>query len=1191
MVRIVAIACSLFWASLAFGQLGLDQEKEPMDPVVMALSPHKKQIVVEAPSLVCDTVVCDEPSRRAVLAGLVGIEGGAPLNLQSVNEALKRLKKTGYFEAVTPQIIPVDGGISLVFVCTGQVIITDIEVEYTGTGSLFPKLFASEIRKRLPYRKGGRFPAATPDGYISESARRELSEYVRQLVELYSRRGYEGTKMEVLPEYYGPGFKKVRVKVRVTEGQLPEIGQVLIKGNSAFDYWRILSGLSTGEHVDLFRDWLGSFGIARYDRRKLKKELAKVEQEYREDGYVRARVRLDPSLVRENGQVYPRVRIFEGPYVETIFRDNHRLDDDALRAVLTFKESGAFDDTEIEASRQAIIAAYQAIAHHRVKVTVSRPHGSQSIRDPKRRGRFHQVIFEIEEGPRVYIRHVEIVGNKLIKTQDLLERMGSKGVAEKGVIWGLSTSAGVVQPAKIINDLLAIRGLYADRGMTKMKFKCRDANMPNDLGEEAQAALSALDGVKQEHVEKLKESEYRSLEHIAYTDAKDLAKILEIEIADAEILRAGAEDLIWSKRSKYPARDHCYEIVKDEDPRLVILKIRLVEGSQTLVDKLMFTDKFLDRLDQDTRDQANTLFQDLGFKNDRNQWVPTGFNPQKTDAVKGFVLSCLLRDGYLSPSVTIQCPLPGDTETKCTDERLGGKRFPKIVFAIDRGRQTRAQGVLLRGLLRTNPEVLENELLFRRGDALGSDEIFNSQASIRSLGIFETVNLELIDQGDLDGEEESNGATVVVTVEESSAISLDLGGGFRLEQDESSENTVIIDTALDLKDKNFWGNALVVGVKAEYANAPTYFFSDDEYDQATTRITLPYIVDSRLFGSRVAWDMSLKLDQGLTGQRDDFIRNWGVETNFSYDFFNLSRPAEWGRGLFARFGMEYGYQKSRPVRSEDSPQAPYGEYKHSLTLSTPVTWERRDNPIHPTRGFWLELRPELVFVRPEFFSTDESARQLPKKVSVSGQWVISFFDKRLVMVPFLRLGAAFIDDEDDEPKPDFFFKAGGDGVTHPIRGYDDASVEACNGQDAATGICRAVYPVGVTADDRVVDPETIGGRALLLGSFEARVPLDPGTGFWLAGYLDFGAVGEDWGAISDALGELFVSESPEDEDASVDQDKSLVGGTEIRASVGAGIRWLIGGIIPLRLDAAYPLSATVFSDQTWRFHFNIGYPL
>jgi outer membrane translocation and assembly module TamA len=43
--------------------------------------------------------------------------------------------------------------------------------------------------------------------------------------------------------------------------------------------------------------------------------------------------------------------------------------------------------------------------------------------------------------------------------------------------------------------------------------------------------------------------------------------------------------------------------------------------------------------------------------------------------------------------------------------------------------------------------------------------------------------------------------------------------------------------------------------------------------------------------------------------------------------------------------------------------------------------------------------------------------------------------------------------------------------------------------------------------------------------------------------------------------------------------------------VGGGLRWLVTGQIPLRLDIAWPLRKTVFGAQEARIHFNIFYTL
>ena len=80
--------------------------------------------------------------------------------------------------------------------------------------------------------------------------------------------------------------------------------------------------------------------------------------------------------------------------------------------------------------------------------------------------------------------------------------------------------------------------------LTGWKIDIHSESKILELEEEARAALCALDGVKDDHVDTLWRLGYRSLEHIANTEEEELANIPGITMADAEILRAGAEDLM-----------------------------------------------------------------------------------------------------------------------------------------------------------------------------------------------------------------------------------------------------------------------------------------------------------------------------------------------------------------------------------------------------------------------------------------------------------------------------------------------------------------------------------------------------------------------------------------------------------------------------------------------------------------------
>ena len=87
---------------------------------------------------------------------------------------------------------------------------------------------------------------------------------------------------------------------------------------------------------------------------------------------------------------------------------------------------------------------------------------------------------------------------------------------------------------------------------------------------------------------------------------------------------------------------------------------------------------------------------------------------------------------------------------------------------------------------------------------------------------------------------------------------------------------------------------------------------------------------------------------------------------------------------------------------------------------------------------------------------------------------------------------------------------------------------------------------------------------MLLGGLELRFPTFLLDDFWFTAFSDFGAVAPTWSAMT---------------------------ADRVKTSVGGGLRWLLSGQIPLRLDLAYPLNPTPFGEQHVRWHVNIFYTL
>ena len=98
-----------------------------------------------------------------------------------------------------------------------------------------------------------------------------------------------------------------------------------------------------------------------------------------------------------------------------------------------------------------------------------------------------------------------------------------------------------------------------------------------------------------------------------------------------------------------------------------------------------------------------------------------------------------------------------------------------------------------------------------------------------------------------------------------------------------------------------------------------------------------------------------------------------------------------------------------------------------------------------------------------------------------------FFKRQLLVVPNIKLGAAWTDRDENDLKANFLFKAGGDGVTIPVRGYAMHPLTlAVAVRPSSAARCLAVFPDGVQPDDPLAEASTVGGNAMVAGGLELR---------------------------------------------------------------------------------------------------------
>ncbi len=1111
LLLLYSISCVIFIPMFARAEAGQTEAG-----IIQKFEPHRGQTIGGIPIL-CDSAMCSDLTTLNLLLKVARLSDkkGQPLEPEAIAKAWSRLSRTGYFRSldVEPQVH--GNRVFVQFTGEAHVIITDLKIEYaTWASKIYPKQFESEVKKRLILRKGGEFPPQQPDGSFDPADRELLMKQKLQIMRLYEQQGFIGTQIDILPEYYGHNKKQVKVTILIHEGTQPHLGEALVEGNEALPYWKVVSPLSTNERVDFIPDFFDIFGVGSYERRQLKEEISEIEDIYHDEGYYGARVRLDrmegaqEGVIELGDTVRPLIRINEGPKIDIIFEGNESLSEEDLLEVITFRKSGNFDEAEVSDSVAAIIELYQTTARYRTTVE-----SQVDYLDNKH----VRVTFTIHESDTMYVRRVEIYGPKQVSVEQVADVMETKGVAEHRSL-GPMVSAGVIQDARLINDLVAIRDLYKGLGFSGVRFRCS----PADLSPDEWAALRAP------------------------TESNDSWARLERTKPN----RLDRPFDIWSAD---PVNNRCFMLFPDdEDPNLMILRIELDEGLQTTTDGFEVK-KIIKSMDERFQDEAYSILQGQGITDEFRQYqkdIP--LTEEKIDAVRSFILRHYQRQGYLQAQVTPVCSLEDGTVLDCTASALYGLHLPEVKFDITPGPQTFVDGILVRGNLRTKHHIIERELQLKDQHPLGSDELFLSQANLRSLGIFESVSIETI------GTEETDVATknaaLLVTLEEGRYQQLDAYLGLQLDSNVSSDLPLQYLVGATIRDRNFLGRAVELGLGANHANrwdTPQDVGGDDAIFEIG-----PFFKDPRFLATRLDLSMEATYSRSMTPEHDRYAEVYSTAATIGYDFLNLSYPSDWGRGLRATFTLEWRRERRRALTSKGERPA-FSDPTHSVGLTPGFSWDKRDSPLHPTRGWLVMGTAEIITAD---MSLDNMFQTPSFKETLTGEYILPLFKRRLLIVPMLRLGAVQTDEKEENLKSSFLFKAGGDGVTYPVRGYAAAGIDACHGNENG-GRCSEVFAKN---DDDKQNPLTVGGTALALSTLELRMPTFVVENLWLAFFSDTAFISHSWGDF---------------------------GSDQLYPSVGFGVRYLVTGQIPLRLDIGYPLRETVFSPQTARLHFNLFYSL
>jgi translocation and assembly module TamA len=434
-----------------------------------------------------------------------------------------------------------------------------------------------------------------------------------------------------------------------------------------------------------------------------------------------------------------------------------------------------------------------------------------------------------------------------------------------------------------------------------------------------------------------------------------------------------------------------------------------------------------------------------------------GFHPVLLDGMLDALRAAYATKGYTRAQLSAREDWnPDHTLVDLTVEALEGPRQ-----VVDR--------ILVRGNQRTQGDVIQRTIDLDRGEAISQATLFETERSLYQLGIFSRVVVEFVPSG-LDETERD----VLIRVEEGKPRSVlygvgwDSEGGFR--------------GSLAFTDNNVWGKAYSLRTDLRWSQRDKRFH---------VLFNQPYL------GERpVSLTSTVFYEQEAPRDRPYEVTRYGARAEAVRVYGNRRISV----GIDSRIvepSVDPGIA-SNEIERLDQP--------YQVTSLVPTFfWDRRDDPLSPTRGWSSLAQVQYAFPVPAFRTDTEFLKLFVQQTGYYSLGRPGGFAASLragTIAPFKSIptsgGVVLPFPSRNVPIAERFF-AGGD-ATHRAYGRDE---------------------LGIRGETLIVNPNgggyvPVGGDGLLLLNLEYRFPVFGEFGGTV--FLDSGNVWADWHSIS--LGDL-----------------------------------------------------------------------
>jgi outer membrane protein insertion porin family len=453
------------------------------------------------------------------------------------------------------------------------------------------------------------------------------------------------------------------------------------------------------------------------------------------------------------------------------------------------------------------------------------------------------------------------------------------------------------------------------------------------------------------------------------------------------------------------------------------------------------------------------------------------------------------------------------------------KRTVDLTFEVQPGLATTFERIEVVGNDKTRDKVIRRELRIYEGERFSGTGLRQSKQRVNALGFFETVEITT-KRGSADDK-----VIATVEVKERPTGTFQIGAGFS-----SYENFILTG---QISQQNFFGWGQTLSLQIQWSSVRQL---------GQIQFVEPYFLDTRW---TFAFDvyMTEGIYTTFTRRSVGGSMTWGYELSGLSAWWPFAKHLEDMR-LFAT------YTNERVTVTTDSPSPTARERFNSGTTSSlrlSLQWDKRDNRIFPSNGFFLSGSAEAA---PPFLAPSALFGQrvnLFTRYGVDARYYHPLF-WGIIARGKLTLGLIRDWDADHQVPISELFYVGG---INSVRGYRYLSISPRQSVPAA-----AVPDTGLTEI-------AVGGDKQAILNLELEFPLFKGVGVR--------------GVVFGDLGNAFAPGAYSDPAVS----------WSLYKSVGFGFRWF-SPIGPLRFEWGFPLNRRknpvtgAVEDDAVDFQFTIG---